>query len=1040
MPDFHTENVSSEQNRVRLINDPMRVGVLTGREQMRRNRRLLQVQFPDGIQWVPEAQIESIANARLSPLDLLEAGKLGRPIDLRRALTHVKLSGRLADVIYSMEATNTDFYAYQFKPVIKILESPSNGILIADEVGLGKTIEAGLIWTELRSRFDMRRLLVLCPAALREKWQIELSSKIGVVAQICDAREALAVLSNEDAQERGFAIVASLQGLRPPRGWADEGNTDNSAAKLARFLRSRESEERLVDVLVIDEAHHLRNSETQTNELGRLCKSVSEYAVLLTATPIHNRNDDLFSLLRLLDPDTFSRPEIFSQILEANSPLVRARDLVLGRNPNPVLLRELIEEAENHPLLRGNRQLALISGEDLGAENLQRLEIRSRLAYRLETVNLMAHVVTRTRKRDVKEWRVVREPIPEFVELDSIEEDFYNLVTDVVVEYAMNCQANERFLLAQPQRQMTSSMAASLRAWQRKLVSLEEAEETGEPVDDRRKATLGPLVTEIVLRSRDYVDLQYLIKIDTKYARLRSILKSFLRDHPDEKIVVFSAFRSTLAYLDERLESDAVACIQLKGGQRETKTEIINRFKASDGPSVLLSSEVGGEGVDLQFSRVVINYDLPWNPMRLEQRIGRIDRLGQEAEKVLIWNILYANTIDARIYQRLYDKLDLCRYALGDFEAILGDQIRKLEIDLLSGHLSVEQQERRIEQTGQALENLKLEERQLEDDAASLVAYGDYILNQVQAARELNRWISGDDLRRYVSDHLRVNYQGTELIQHSPDSLNYDLRLSERAKFDLSEFVRKQRLSVSTGLTSNSSRAVRCLFENRIVGATKTSVEVISQFHPLVRLVSAQIRGNDDQITPTVAVSLSKESVDSEIKTGIYVLAAGLWSFSGLQDSDKLGYAASALDGGVLLKHDLAELLAAAAVADGKDWPEARNVVDLPRAYHVANENLFGYLDDQYQTFDREMRARNEDRADIQLRSLNQHFLGQTERLRETLKVHRAKGRESLVKATEGRMRALEARVSQERLRIESRREVRSQSKEIAIAIIGVGI
>ncbi|MGB4230887.1 MAG: helicase, partial [bacterium] len=107
--------------------------------------------------------MERIGDVRLSPLDMLESKKLGRPIDLRRTLTHVKLSGRLADVIYSMEATNTDFYAYQFKPVVKILESPTNSVLIADEVGLGKTIEAGLIWTELRSRFDMRRLLVICP-------------------------------------------------------------------------------------------------------------------------------------------------------------------------------------------------------------------------------------------------------------------------------------------------------------------------------------------------------------------------------------------------------------------------------------------------------------------------------------------------------------------------------------------------------------------------------------------------------------------------------------------------------------------------------------------------------------------------------------------------------------------------------------------------------------------------------------------------------------------------------------------------------------
>jgi len=131
---------------------------------------------------------------RLSPLDMLETKSLGRPIDLRRTLTHVKLSGRLADVIYGMEATNTDCCAYRFKQVIKALESPTNGILITDEVGLGKTTEAGLIWTELRSRFDLRRLVVLCPATLREKWKRELSTKIGVASQICDARETMGLL------------------------------------------------------------------------------------------------------------------------------------------------------------------------------------------------------------------------------------------------------------------------------------------------------------------------------------------------------------------------------------------------------------------------------------------------------------------------------------------------------------------------------------------------------------------------------------------------------------------------------------------------------------------------------------------------------------------------------------------------------------------------------------------------------------------------------------------------------------------------------
>jgi hypothetical protein len=534
------------------------------------------------------------------------------------------------------------------------------------------------------------------------------------------------------------------------------------------------------------------------------------------------------------------------------------------------------------------------------------------------------------------------------------------------------------------------------------------------------------------------VELDHLIKVDTKYRRLRKILTAFLREHPNEKVIVFSAFHATLGYLAERLGKDGISCILLKGGQKETKSEIIHRFSRSEGPSVLLSSEVGGEGVDLQFSRVVINYDLPWNPMRLEQRIGRIDRLGQTAEKVLIWNILYKNTIDARIYQRLYEKLDLCRNALGDFEAILGDEIRKLEIDLLSGHLTVEEQERRIDQTAQALENLRLEEEQLEQDAANLVAYGDYILNQVQAARELHRWISGDDIKRYVFDYLRLHYPGCELRQIEPGSLLYEIELSDRAKFDLAEFIKKNRISYYTRLTS-VSRPIRCRFENQVTGPLNRFEEVISQFHPLVRMVSAHITESDEQLTPAVALVLNSANVEFPLQTGIYILAVAHWSFRGLQDTEKLAYSAALLENpDKIFKPEDAERLAASAIASGEDWLEACNVVDLEHAYYVANEILFGKLDDEYELFVQELKARNEDRADIQLRTLEQHYERQMAVLRETWEKHRVHNRETLVKATEGRMRALDNRVKQQRLKIESRRKVRSEAREIAIAIIQV--
>jgi len=349
-------------------------------------------------------------------VDLLEQGKLGRAIDLRRTLTHVRLTGRLADVIYSMETTNTDFYPYQFKPVLRFLQSPSNALLIADEVGLGKTIEAGLIWTELRSRFDLRRLLVVCPAMLREKWQRELAHKFGVRADIVNAAQLLKRLRDPEANRRGYALICSIEGTRPNRGWDDdEEDNPNSAAMLARYLQSHENDNQLIDLLIVDEAHYLRNPDTQTNKMGHLLRPVVEHLLLLTATPIHNYNRDLFALLYLLDADTFQRETDLALILDASRPLIEARDHILAADPSVEILDSLLVRAESHSLLEGNRQLAAVRNSLNRPDCLASRATRADLARRLEMVNPLAYVITRTRKRDIKEWRVHREPQPEAV-------------------------------------------------------------------------------------------------------------------------------------------------------------------------------------------------------------------------------------------------------------------------------------------------------------------------------------------------------------------------------------------------------------------------------------------------------------------------------------------------------------------------------------------------------------------------------------------------------------------------------------------------
>lgn len=773
---------------VRLLHDPGQVGVITGKTREYGGVLRRQVTFPQGKRFIPEDQLETVKQGGDDALDLLQRGRIGHEGDLRRTITHARLTGRLADVIYSMDTTGTDFYSHQFKPVVKLMNSAGRGILIADEVGLGKTIEAGLIWTELRTRFDFRRLLVLCPAVLREKWQRELRRRFGVEADILDAKTTLSRLQRAVDEEHAasFAIVASLQGLRPGHRWHDRSDDEkkaHSSSRLARFLDDRSQDDPFIDLCVVDEAHYLRNPETMTSALGRLLRAVSDYVVLLSATPIHLKSHDLHELVRLVDESTFDRRQTFDDILKANEPLVRARELVLlgsrGEDSQvAVELEDALRRASGHPLLRGSQQLRALIAEEIWRDDLNQPDAAARLAERLDRVNLLGHAVTRTRKRDVEEPRVIRDVQAETVPLSQPERDFYNAVTRVVRNYCMLSDAHEGFLQVTPQRQMCSSMPAALRLWQAGDAAGLGKDDDGDEEEDR------PLRAELVASASELGNLDELWRHDGKYRKLRDRLQSLLEQDDAEKVIVFSYFRATLHYLHERLAQDGIRGTILYGGAPD-KDATVSGFRDSRSVNVLLSSEVGSEGIDLQFARIVINYDLPWNPMRVEQRIGRIDRLGQKAEKIHVWNLFYEETIDARIYDRLFERLKIFEGALGALEPVLGDTIKELTHDLFRRQLTPEEEDARIEQTRRALENRRLHEEQLENEASHLTAYGDYILNQVKAARELHRSISAQDIQSYVTDFFGLHYQGSEFRQVSDDSARFDVHLSIDARHDL---------------------------------------------------------------------------------------------------------------------------------------------------------------------------------------------------------------------------------------------------------------
>lgn len=936
-------------DRVRPIDNPGRVGVLTSDLPTGEGRRRrLVVAFPDGIEAALASSLERVEAETTDPFLLMQQGRYGAASHLRGAITLSRLSGKLANLIYSLNTTNTTFFPYQFKPVLQFLDSPSRGILIADEVGLGKTIEAGLIWTELRVRQDARRLLVVCPAMLRDKWCDELSKRFGVKAQLANADELLSALAKAKADRtEEFALVVSMQGMRPPKDWNSERfPSQNAAAKLARFLQEAGDDEPLLDLVVVDEAHYLRNKGTQTHRFATLLRPVADGLALLSATPIQMRSTDLFNLLQLLDEDAFPFENTYNLSVRANAPLVAMRDKL--KRDTPVTqdqFRASLEEAVALRWFEDSEQIEHLLKNLPTDEELRTVRSRADYAEMLDRLNPRAKVITRTLKRDVDELRVKREARTLRVVMSHAERAFYETVTDAVREYCESSSMAEGFLLTIPQRQMSSCMAAACQGWRKKLEDqLNDTSETlieldGDMVEEAAPTVTqkgsGELISILTSIAQECGDYEKLTADDSKFGVLLKSLKGYWRENPGKKVVLFAFYRNTLYYLERRLAAAGVRSIVLHGGM--DKTEALLSFKENDAVQVLLSSEVASEGVDLQFSSVLVNYDLPWNPARIEQRIGRIDRIGQNEPKILIWNLVYEDTLDERVHERLLERLNIFEQALGGMEELLGAEIRKLTIDLLSHRRSPQDEERRIAESALVLERNRRSEEELNARATELLGHGDFIQNKAKAAMDLGRYIRGDDLYHFVKEGIEISFPGSRVMVNEEPVRKGHVELSVDARVAFHAFLTDARLLGRTTILHDHPR--RLWFDNQS-GNVARDVEKVTQDHPLVRFVSALRKPPNarEGYFPTSAVELAQSHV-FEVARGTYVYAVIRWTFSGPRDIERLVYEARCIENGQALDPDTAEALVNAAALYGNDWQAAaKNVIDHGKAAALQDD------------------------------------------------------------------------------------------------------
>lgn len=1025
---------------------------------------MLPIQFPDGaLKWYPESALEEVPQAPVSIERRFEDGRFAEPDWLRRTLARLRVTGRLSDVVYSMEATDTDFYAFQFKPVIKLLNSPTDGLLIADEVGLGKTIEAGLIWTELRARFQSNRLLVLCPKTLCEKWRTELFRRFGVDARIVDSKELLDLLTTSAGSGRGFAAISSMQSLRPPRGWNDDEKSSgsNTRSKLARFLDDAAEGDPIIDLLVIDEAHHMRNPQTLLHNLAQLVNSVASHRIFLSATPIHLRNRDLHSLLRLIDPDTFEYEQTLDDLIELNAPVIEARDLLLKPDSDVEQIVECLDAAGSYELLADSSSLQLIRGELLKT-NLD-LSKRAELAARLENVNQLANYLTRTRRRDVEEFRVRRDPKAPLLVMHPDEIQFYNAVTEEVRKYAIERGSGTGFLLSMPQRLLASSPAAASAYWS----SLTETEPLTTNDDDYEleqdvstsspNVDMGPLVSCLTTLAQKMNFTERLVSCDTKYQLLLDQLGKVWRDEPEAKIIVFSSFKTTLRYLHSRLKKDIGqnACELLHGSIKESRDAILGRFRESISAKILLSSEVGSEGVDLQFCWVVVNYDLPWNPMRLEQRIGRVDRLGQQKEIVVVLNLIFDGTIDQKIYQRLYERLGLGQRALGEFEAVLGEPIRDMAKKLLDPRLSDAQKAEAIEQAAQALEFRKRHEDELEEQAGSLMRHGDFILQNIAESRRLNRWLSGEDIHVYARDRLYRSFPGCIINASPPGSDVYSIRLSPAAMNEFATFLGRNGLRGTTRLLDGNDNQ-RFRFDASVFKGKDNRIESISQMHPLIRF-AAYLDSLDKLEQPEpVAAMLDIRDKSISFEAGCYVIGIRRWlAYTGdesVTGTAKIAYGGAELDSGVAMSPEQAESLASIVASSGRLLPNIAGDPRLHQAVELLETKVLPVLDDRFDEFEAQIKAQVTDRIKIRRRALERHRDSKAQSLAgvrnqhlERMHFHELRGelkearqRKSLAEATEGKLRKLRESCTRRLQEINALGEVIPEMTDVSVLFVEV--
>ena len=811
--------------------------------------------------------------------------------DFHAYLTALQIRYPGLSTLYSLNAARVDFIPYQYRPVLKFIKADLPRLLIADSVGVGKTIEAGLILRELQARSDVESVLIICPRPLvvEQKWQREMKRFDENFEHLNG--EKLRYCINEmhldgEWPEQYQKVILPYSLLDNTRLFGPGGSRKKKNGKGLLDLDPPPH----FDLVIVDEAHHIRNQNTANHEAVRFFCENADAAVFLTATPIQLGSHDLFVLLNVLRPDLILDEESFNHMAEPNPFINRAVDAARAQESG---WKQTAKEAFDHASATAWGQSILKSHPEFKrirnqlASGSVSPEDRVQLITDMEALHTFSGIINRTRRRDIGEF-TIRRPQTVKVELTTDQEELHEALLEIQKEIFRRLRGDRsvNFMVTTLRRQLASCLHGLEPLLEdiltRRLDELEWTE--ADAIDAIPSAELTTQIREQVLALLEKA--KTLDPEDLKLEALRKVVRSRQRRR-NNKTMIFSSFRHTLSYLYKHLAAEGFRVGMIHGGvPDEERLELRSRFEKPkaerDSLDLMLFSEVGCEGLDYQFCDCIVNYDLPWNPMKVEQRIGRIDRRGQESESVTIVNLITPGTVDADIYERCLLRIGVFESALGGNEEILGEITTELR-DIAENY-KLTREERRIKLQQLADNKILLVQEQEKLEAQQLDLFGlrfpdDRMEREVEEASSF--WLSPASIQRLVTRYL-LQKTGTEQEFILGEKSLKTLRLSEGARNtlldDLQQFSREKTRVYREWekWLKGSDQHLPITFEADCATQHPDAVFIMPT-HPLVKQAAA-VLNTEQEVVTTLKVRTNK------VPPGRYEFAIYQWRFLGIRE------------------------------------------------------------------------------------------------------------------------------------------------------------